>query len=53
MDGENSGKSYEQMDDLGVFPYFWKHPSLAITKIKFAMFLTICCIMRMSGGLFH
>ena len=24
MDGENSGKSYEQMDDLGGgFPYFW------------------------------
>ena len=20
------GKPYEQMDDLGVFPYFWKHP---------------------------
>ena len=20
------GKAYEQMDDLGVFPYFWKHP---------------------------
>ena len=26
MDGENHGKAYEQMDDLGVFPYFWKHP---------------------------
>ena len=23
MDGENNGKPYEQMDDLGVFPYFW------------------------------
>ena len=23
MDGENNGKAYEQMDDLGVFPYFW------------------------------
>ncbi len=23
MDGENHGKPYEQMDDLGVFPYFW------------------------------
>ena len=29
MDGENNGsKPYEQMDDLGVFPYFWKHPNL-------------------------
>ncbi len=28
MDGENNGKPYEQMDDLGVFPYFWKHPAL-------------------------
>ncbi len=27
MDGENNGKPYEQMDDLGGFhPYFWKHP---------------------------
>ena len=25
MDGENNGKPYEQMDDLGV-PLFWKHP---------------------------
>ncbi len=25
MDGENNGKTYEQMDDLGV-PLFWKHP---------------------------
>ncbi len=22
MDGENNGKPYEQMDDLGVFPLF-------------------------------
>ena len=31
MDGENNGKPYEQMDDLGVptpiFGYVWKHPS--------------------------
>ena len=27
MDGENSGKSYEQMDDLGgAHPYSWKCP---------------------------
>ncbi len=27
MDGENNGsKPYEQMDDLGGKPYFWKHP---------------------------
>ena len=26
MDGENNGKSYFLMDDLGIFPYFWKHP---------------------------
>ena len=25
--GENNGKAYEQMDDLGGFSlYFWKHP---------------------------
>ena len=27
MDGENKGKAYEQMDDLGgKNHYFWKHP---------------------------
>ena len=27
MDGENNGKPYEQMDDLGgKNPYLWKHP---------------------------
>ena len=31
MDGENNGKPYEQMDDLGVFPYFWKPPNM--TKV--------------------
>ena len=25
MDGENNGKPYVQMDDLG-YHYFWKHP---------------------------
>ena len=30
MDGENHGKPYEQMDDLGGFyhPYFWKHSNI-------------------------
>ena len=29
MDGENNGKPYEQMDDLGVFPLFLEgHPYL-------------------------
>ena len=29
MDGENNGKPYEQMDDLGVqYHYFRKHPFL-------------------------
>ena len=32
MDGEHNGKPYEQMDDLGGFPYFWKHPFLANFK---------------------
>ena len=26
MDGENNGKSYEQMDDLGVPPLFFETP---------------------------
>ncbi len=29
MDGENNGKAYEQMDDLGGFPIFLvQHPYL-------------------------
>ena len=29
MDGDNNGKPYEQMDDLGgKNPYFWKHPNV-------------------------
>ncbi len=35
MDGENNGKPYEQMDDLGVFPYFWKHPYGGIQRFFF------------------
>ena len=27
MDGENNGKPYEQMDDLGVFPLFLETPT--------------------------
>ena len=27
MDGENTGKPYEQMDDLGVFPLFLETPT--------------------------
>ncbi len=31
MDGENQGKTYEQMDDLGVqYPYFWLTPILIL-----------------------
>ena len=31
MDGENNGKPYEQMDDLGgKQPYSWKHPHIYI-----------------------
>ena len=26
----NDEKPYEQMDDLEVFPYFWKHPYICI-----------------------
>ena len=30
MDGENNGKPYEEMDDLGgKNPYFWKHPNVS------------------------
>ena len=33
MDGENKGKPYEQMDDLGGKPtIFWKHPYPKILK---------------------
>ena len=28
MDGENNGKPYFQMDDLGAPHCFWKHPTI-------------------------
>ena len=34
MDGENNGKPYFQMDDLGVFPYFWKHQNGIIHVVR-------------------
>ena len=36
MDGENNGKPnpYFLMDDLGVFPYFWKHPHIHPTSME-------------------
>ena len=33
MDGENNGKPYEQMDDLGVFPYFWVDTHIAFKRV--------------------
>ena len=40
MHGENHGKAYEQIDDLGVFPYFWKHSNILIQNnlLKFCFF---------------
>ncbi len=34
MDGENNGKPYEQMDDLGVpqNPYFWFNTQISKTQ---------------------
>ena len=47
MDGENNGKPYEQMDDLGENPYFWKHPykkveNLVPTQNSKAWHWTLC-----------
>ena len=44
MDGENNGKPYEQMDDLGVFPYFWKHPYLSVVKSSVFFFVIFPCM---------
>ena len=44
MDGENNGKPYEQMDDLGVFPYFWKHPYLSVVKSSVVFFVIFPCM---------
>ncbi len=42
MDGENNGsKAYEQIDDLGVFPYFWKHQFLGGVFNYFFIFTPI------------
>ena len=38
MDGENNGKPYEQMDDLGLKKketFFWKHPHQSHSDILF------------------
>ena len=36
MDGENNGKPYEQMDDLGgVFPLFLETPLLELKLFRF------------------
>ena len=36
MDGENNGKPYEQMDDLGVpgTPYFWVDTHMDLTTVS-------------------
>ncbi len=40
MDGENNGKPYEQMDDLGgKHPHSWTHPHLSDLKSAFATVL--------------
>ena len=33
MDGENNGKPYEQMDDLGGFPIFLETPTFLFDEI--------------------
>ena len=39
MDGENNGKPYEQMDDLGGFPhYFWFNTHTFPPSKQFAHF---------------
>ena len=30
---KNRGKTLLKMDDLGVFPYFWKHPNGVMTLL--------------------
>ena len=40
MDGENNGKSYEQMDDLGGFPVFPLFLETPIYLVKLARDLT-------------
>ena len=40
MDGENKGKPYEQMDDLGIFPhYFWVDTHLNMIDFQESMLL--------------
>ena len=43
MDGENNGKPYEQMDDLGGFPIFLvQHPFRGC--ITFPEWMIFCCL---------
>ena len=38
MDGENKGKPYEQMDDLGGFPIFLETPLFFSYTLYFSVF---------------
>jgi len=42
MDGENTGKPYEQMDDLGKHPYFRKHPYRCFSQMVSLKFKNSC-----------
>ena len=48
MDGENKGKPYEQMDDLGGFyhPYFWFNTHVVVSGV-------FNCIGISNGDGFH
>ena len=51
MDGENNGKPYEQMDELGGrHPYFWIHPYIVLSFVQTQASL---CRRRASGVLFE
>ena len=36
MDGENNGKPYEHMDDLGgfIYPYFWVNTQILVSTTR-------------------
>ena len=53
MDGENNGsKPYEQMDDLGAFPYFWKHPYVKVKGEKHVCLMLLFCLFFNKGARF-
>ena len=53
MDGENNGKPYEQMDDLGPPHYFWKHTYVTCDETTNYVFYVQIATLKSEASLHH